>query len=290
MTDGENKNAPDRYAPERLNQDFIKSAAISIHTGTRENFSRKLKILREFTRRNIFQFSLSELDAYLNKYQAAGYPMVSHSDIYRAAYHPAYRVIAKSVSLPYLIDRVRDLARVKSRALIAIDGRCASGKSTLAERLAAAYGWSVIHMDDFFLRPSQRTPERYAEAGGNLDRERVLNEILMPLRAGNPEICYQPFDCHAMRLKNPVIFNPARVIILEGSYSCHPDLWDFYDFHVFVTIDPETQAARILKRDGPESAGIFSSRWIPMEERYFSAFSIQQRCDFILSIPESIQI
>lgn len=30
--------------------------------------------------------------SYLEHYRKAGYPMVSHSDIYRKAYHPAYRV------------------------------------------------------------------------------------------------------------------------------------------------------------------------------------------------------
>ena len=35
--------------------------------------------------------------------------------------------------------------------VIAIDGRCASGKTTLARELAERLGAGVIHMDDFFL-------------------------------------------------------------------------------------------------------------------------------------------
>ena len=34
--------------------------------------------------------------------------------------------------------------------IIAIDGRCAAGKTTLAARLAKELGGDVIHMDDFF--------------------------------------------------------------------------------------------------------------------------------------------
>ena len=38
--------------------------------------------------------------------------------------------------------------------IIAIDGRCAAGKTTLAARLAKELGGDVIHMDDFFLPPA----------------------------------------------------------------------------------------------------------------------------------------
>ena len=73
------------------------------------------------------------------------------------------------------------LATNPGRPLIAaIDGRCASGKTTAAELLQKQFGWTVVHADDFFLRPEQRTPERYAEPGGNLDRERLREEVLLP--------------------------------------------------------------------------------------------------------------
>ena len=44
--------------------------------------------------------------------------------------------------------------------LIAIDGRCGAGKTTLAQRLQQELGGRVFHMDDFFLRPEQRTAAR----------------------------------------------------------------------------------------------------------------------------------
>ena len=49
-------------------------------------------------------------------------------------------------------------------------------------------------MDDFFLRPEQRTPERFSEPGGNVDRERFLSEVLLPLRQGEA-VDYRRFDC-----------------------------------------------------------------------------------------------
>ena len=46
---------------------------------------------------------------------------------------------------------------------LAIEGGSASGKTTLGQILAERYGCTVFHMDDFFLRPEQRTASRFAE-------------------------------------------------------------------------------------------------------------------------------
>ena len=52
-----------------------------------------------------------------------------------------------------LLRRIHALAAVQPRVLVAIDGRCAAGKTTLAASLQAQLGCNVFHMDDFFLRP-----------------------------------------------------------------------------------------------------------------------------------------
>ena len=85
-----------------------------------------------------------------------------------------------------LLRRIRALAAVRPRVLVAIDGRCAAGKTTLAASLQAQLGCNVFHMDDFFLRPEQRTPERLHQPGGNVDFERFLTEVLRPLYDGDP--------------------------------------------------------------------------------------------------------
>ena len=79
------------YAPEQLAQDFIRSAA-SVQ-GDRHRFLQTLSLLAELTRQGKMPFSSRELDVYLSEYAAQGYPAVSHSERYRNAYHPAYRVL-----------------------------------------------------------------------------------------------------------------------------------------------------------------------------------------------------
>ena len=79
------------YTPQQLGQDFIRCAA-SVH-GSMECFLQDLDLLKMLTQQGSMPFSDRELEQYLSGYAAAGYPMVSHSEIYRNTYHPAYRVL-----------------------------------------------------------------------------------------------------------------------------------------------------------------------------------------------------
>ncbi len=165
----------------------------------------------------------------------------------------------------------------KKPMLIGIDGKCASGKSTLASALAEKLSADVIHMDDFFLRPEQRCAERYAEPGGNSDRERLIDEVIRPLISGE-RFSYRPFDCHRMDFGEPVEVTTSDITIIEGTYSCHPDLWDYYALHIFLSTDYNVQLERIARRS-PDKVEEFKNRWIPLEENYFSAFNIRERCE-----------
>lgn len=182
--------------------------------------------------------------------------------------------------LDALVRRAEALLREKGRAVIAIDGRCGSGKTTLAGLLAARWDCTLLHADDFFLRPEQRTPARLAQPGGNFDRERFYAEALAPLLAGRDAL-YRPYDCHAGCLRPPVAAPLRPVILIEGSYCCHPDLWGCYDLHVFVTAPLDIRLARLARRPGVDLAA-FRTRWIPLEEAYFAAERLEERCDILV--------
>ncbi|MBR3415230.1 MAG: (d)CMP kinase [Clostridia bacterium] len=182
-----------------------------------------------------------------------------------------------------VLSRIKELTENKRRVTVAIDGRCASGKSTLADALAARLGCAVFHTDDYFLRPEQRTPERLATPGGNVDRERLLAEVVLPLERGEETVVRRAYDCKTGKMTPPVETKVGPVAIVEGSYSCHPDLWDHYDLRVFLTVPAEEQMRRITAREGEAAAEIFRTKWIPLEEEYFKAYRISERCDFCFS-------
>ena len=79
------------YSPEQLGSDFIRSSGE--HRGNLTGFLIKLDILRKVTAAGAFSFTSEELEEYLEAYKKAGYPMVSHSQRYRDAYKPAYRIV-----------------------------------------------------------------------------------------------------------------------------------------------------------------------------------------------------
>lgn len=175
--------------------------------------------------------------------------------------------------------RIDALFAEKDRVIVAIDGNCTAGKTTLAARLDERYDCNVLHMDDFFLRPQQRTPARYDEAGGNVDYERFYGEVLLPLRS-DEAFSYRPFDCKTMTLTDPVTVVPKALTIIEGTYSLHPYFGDPYDLKILLTIPPEVQRARILQRPAFLHQPFFE-KWIPMENRYLEQHQIARKCDYI---------
>lgn len=177
-----------------------------------------------------------------------------------------------------IVEEVQRLQLEKGIVFLAIDGRCASGKTTLANALLKQIDCNVIPIDHFFLRPEQRTKERYEEVGGNVDRERFLEEVLLPLNQ-KKRFVYRPYDCHIQAFGTPIVIHPKRINIIEGSYCCHPKLRKFYDFTVFLTVGEEEQMRRIERRNGEKEAKIFQEKWIPLEEKYFATYHISEQCD-----------
>ena len=180
-----------------------------------------------------------------------------------------------------LLSRIDELTEKKKFVIIAIDGHCAAGKSTLAAMLKSVYSCNVFSTDDFFLQPFQRTAERLAEPGGNFDRERFLDEVIQPLQTGNA-FSYRAYNCQTQELTGAITVTPNALNIVEGVYSLHPQFTDAYDIKVFLRIGPDEQSRRLLDRN-PKMYDKFINEWIPMENIYFNVFHISEECDFVFS-------
>lgn len=247
-------------------------------SGSMPDFLRQLDELERLIREGTLALDSAQASAYLEDYRAAGCPPARHSEAFRIAYAPAYRVV-RSAYCRYLpvfaaIDRL--MAKGKP-VCIAIEGHSASGKSSLSALLSKVYDCNVFHMDDFFLQAHQRTPERYAEPGGNVDYERFLDEVLTPTLEERA-FSFRPFDCSTMSLGQSVSVIPKPLTVVEGVYSLHPALAHAYDLGVFLEISEETQRERILRRNGPEMLKRFLGEWIPLEKLYFDKTGTRLRC------------
>ncbi len=218
-----------------------------------------------------------ELDDFMKQYQGGA---IHHSAHYSRKYHPSYRLvnIRFITALPILLAAAK--MPEKEVSIIAIDGKAASGKTTLSRQLALILDAEIIHMDDFFLPQELRTPSRLAEAGGNIHYERFKTEVLPFLKQKKP-FAYQRFDCSKMQPGEVRPVAASRWRIVEGAYSLHPVFGDYADLKVFFDISPAEQIKRIRKRNGEEKAQIFAKRWIPMEEKYIKTFDIKAKADII---------
>jgi len=182
-----------------------------------------------------------------------------------------------------VVEALEQLDREKEneRILVSLDGRCASGKSTLGIYLQELFEANLFHMDDFFLQPHQRTPERMAEVGGNVDYERFQAEVLEPVKNGE-RVFYRRFDCKTMTMTEGRQVEPKRINIIEGSYSRNPYFGEVYDLAVFTDIDEENQIKNIRARNGEEKLETFRKLWIPKEEAYFEKYQIKERSDIVV--------
>ena len=181
--------------------------------------------------------------------------------------------------LSILKTRFDELLKNQKQVIVAIEGNCTAGKTTLAAALEKEYDCNLFHMDDFFLRPEQRTAQRYDQPGGNVDYERFKKEVLDSLKTGD-SFSYRPFDCSTFTLAEPVQVMPKQLTIVEGTYSLHPYFGEVYDLKVFLSVTPELQKQRILNRPAFLHKRFFEE-WIPMEQTYFDHFQIWQKCDLL---------
>ena len=134
------------------------------------------------------------------------------------------------------------------------------------------------------------SPESLPEIICSLGKKRVFLALDGPSAAGKTTLAgsladrfvYRPLDCATLTLAEPICVQAGSVILAEGVYACHPALWELFDLHLFLPVDPDTQRERILHRNGPK-AEMFFDRWIPLEQTYFDAYDLPDKCDYILT-------
>ena len=171
------------------------------------------------------------------------------------------------------------LAQKPTKPLVlALDGRCGSGKTTLADGLARQFPASIVlHTDDFYLPPAQRVRGWEKTPCANMDLIRLRDEALRPAYEGQP-VLYRAYSCRAGAYQPVQELAPQPLVILEGSYSHHPLLAGYETLQVFVTCSREEQTRRLQAREGERYAN-FAARWIPLEEGYFAQYRIEETTD-----------
>ena len=183
---------------------------------------------------------------------------------------------------PYIIHCLEPLlANAAAPVVLALDGRCGSGKTTMATALAEQFPNSIVlHTDDFYLPPADRVPGWEQTPCANMDLARLRDEVLAPARAGKPAL-YRAYSCREGAYLPVQQLAAQPLVILEGSYSHHPLLTGYETLRVFLTCAKEEQTRRLQAREGERYAN-FAARWVPLEEGYFAQYHIAETADFVV--------
>jgi uridine kinase len=167
------------------------------------------------------------------------------------------------------------------RILVGLDGPGASGKSTLAEAVAAGLeGAVVVHTDDFYL-PRAGASASVDGVGARYDLARLARQVVAPA-AGGGALRYQRYDWGSDTLTEWVDVPADVPVVVEGVYAMARRLRDAYTYAVFCRCDPATRLRRGLERDGEGARAMWLQQWMPAEDDYLAQEHPDDFADLVL--------
>ncbi|MGH8943614.1 MAG: uridine kinase family protein [Acidimicrobiia bacterium] len=170
--------------------------------------------------------------------------------------------------------------------LVALDGRSAAGKSTLAGEVAPLVGAVVIDGDDFYSGGTAETWDAMnaAEKANHCVDWRRQRPVLEKLASGLPAT-WHPYDWEAddggLTLTS-VVCDPAPVIILDGAYSARPELADLFDLRVLLDAPATLRRAQLIEREGEGYREEWNARWDEAEQWYFGNVMPPESFDLVI--------
>ncbi len=185
--------------------------------------------------------------------------------------------------------RIRVRSQARSPIIVAVDGRSSTGKSTLSAWIAERVGATVVDQDDFYAGGDINDLRRMSphdKADRVIDWRRVREEVLVPLRA-RMQARWHPFDWEAMKglAPDPIMAQPADIVILDGAYSSRPELADLIDLSMLVTLPDAERRTRLEQREGEEFVSEWHAIWDEAEEYYFGTVRPPQVFDVVIARP-----
>ena len=175
--------------------------------------------------------------------------------------------------------------------IVAVDGRSANGKSTLAALVSREVpGSVVVHTDDLPSSATWTGRDSYSPPVNALPSfydwtERARENILKPARAGQAVAYRPPAWTDWLRAEGAFIEVPlgCPLLIFEGVGAARRELTDMLDVIVWVQSDIKKAEIRGLARDGGDTEAItFWEKWMAEEFPFQAGQQPWERADFII--------
>jgi uridine kinase len=189
-----------------------------------------------------------------------------------------------------VVDALTEAIRARRQGqstpvLVALDGRSATGKSTLAGLVGHRLGALVIDSDDFY-RGGTDAYWDAMEAAQKMDlvidwaRQQAVLERLHRREAAT----WRPYDWEVDdgSLADEFTGGPAEIVILEGAYSARPELAGLLSLRVLLQLPREVRRKRLLQREGEQYRAEWEARWGVAEDLYFERVMPPEAFDLVL--------
>ncbi|OGK15045.1 hypothetical protein A2690_02955 [Candidatus Roizmanbacteria bacterium RIFCSPHIGHO2_01_FULL_39_12b] len=169
-------------------------------------------------------------------------------------------------TIPQIIHQIQSINELKDFVLVAIDGRGGSGKTTCALLIKHKIPDADIITTDDFLNDELH----------KIDINQLELRVLIPFSKGK-SAKYLEFDGQKREER---IVKPKGVVIIEGIYSSHSSLKNYYDMTIWVKAEDVDK--KVEKRDG-----FYDEDWEkyhrPNENEYITEDRPQDRANYIIN-------
>ncbi len=158
-----------------------------------------------------------------------------------------------------------------STRVVAIDGPAGSGKTTLAEQLAAQLsGAQVLNTDQLY-----SGWDGLAEGA-----RRLVDAVLLPLSEGAEGIV-RPWDWTASSEGEPRALPACTTLIVDGAGSGSRAAAQFLSIIIWLDADAQLRRQRATQRDGEIFAEHWD-RWAAQERELFEREQTHERADLVI--------
>ena len=205
------------------------------------------------------------------------------------------------ILLKHLSEVILDY-RKESPILVGIDGVDASGKTTLADNLAAFFKPSkrqIIRASiDGFHNPravrykqGKESPAGYYQDSFN--NQLIIEKLLKPLSDGNLNFIERVFD---YRIDKEVIIPAEKaekdaILIMDGIFLFRPELTGYWDIKIYLDVGFDVTISRAITRakelepltiSEKEIIDIYNRRYVPGQKLYFQEARPQEKADILI--------
>lgn len=180
-----------------------------------------------------------------------------------------------------LITEIKALLKHKNTVVIAISGHGGSGKSTLSEEIAKAFGVEenqIIRLDNLYAKNYEKSKSLF-----ELSDWPTIYKLLSGIHKSK-RLKYKTRNWEGV--EGIVDVPMPRLVIIEGIRLLRPETKPLFDLSIWIDCPLEFASNRAKERnrkqgDSEAEIALWDSKWIPESKKYSQQIHPEQMADFI---------